>query len=43
MATTWFVTAIHIYLVEGRPSLVDCFDEVVATCRRAITGTEPPQ
>ncbi len=37
MATTWFVTAIHIYLVEDRPSLVACFDEVVATCRSALT------
>jgi AcrR family transcriptional regulator len=32
MAVGWFITAAHIYLVEGRPSLVGCFDEVVATC-----------
>jgi AcrR family transcriptional regulator len=37
MATSWFTAAIHLYLIEGRPSLVECFDEVVATCRRAIT------
>ncbi len=32
MACGWFVTAAHLYLVEDRPSLVECFDEVVATC-----------
>ncbi|GEM_PF-2605007 len=32
MAMGWFVAAAHVYLVEGRPSLVECFDEVVATC-----------
>ncbi len=35
MATSWLTTASHIYLIEGRPSLVECFDEVVATCVRA--------
>lgn len=34
MATGWFTTAAHLYLVEGRPSLVACFDETVATCVR---------
>ena len=34
MATGWFVTAAHVYLVENRPSLVDCFDEAVETCLR---------
>jgi AcrR family transcriptional regulator len=32
MAFSWFMTAAHMYLTEGRPSLVGCFDEVVATC-----------
>ena len=32
MALGWFITAAHIYLIEDRPSLVGCFDEVVATC-----------
>jgi AcrR family transcriptional regulator len=37
MAMGWMTTASHIYLVEGRPSLVKCFDEVVATCMQATT------
>jgi len=37
MALGWMTTASHIYLVEGRSSLVKCFDEVVATCRHATT------
>jgi AcrR family transcriptional regulator len=37
MAIGWMTTASHIYLVEGRASLVKCFDEVVATCRHATT------
>jgi hypothetical protein len=32
MALGWFITASHIYLTEDRPSLVGCFDEVVAVC-----------
>jgi AcrR family transcriptional regulator len=32
MACTWFLTAAHVYLMEGRRSLVKCFDEVVAIC-----------
>jgi hypothetical protein len=32
MACSWFVTAAHIYLVEGRRSLVRTFDEVVSIC-----------
>jgi AcrR family transcriptional regulator len=36
MAVGWFTAATHIYLVEGRPSLLDCFDEVVASCLREI-------
>jgi AcrR family transcriptional regulator len=35
MATGWLVTASHIYLTEGRQSLVECFDEVVAVCVRS--------
>lgn len=37
MATSWFTTAAHVYLVEDRPSLLDCFDEAVAACRRELT------
>jgi hypothetical protein len=37
MALGWMTTASHIYLVEGRSSLVTCFDEVVATCKHATT------
>jgi len=37
MATGWFVTATHMYFTERRPSLVECFDEVVAICRDAST------
>lgn len=32
MACDWFLTAAHVYLTEGRDSLVACFDEVVAIC-----------
>jgi len=32
MTFAWFTTAADIYLIEGRPSLVECFDEVAATC-----------
>jgi AcrR family transcriptional regulator len=35
MACGWFVTAAHVYLVENRASLVECFDEVVAVCVRS--------
>lgn len=35
MAIGWMNTASHLYLVEGRPSLVECFDEVVATSVRS--------
>ncbi len=37
MAFDWVVTAAHVYLVEDRPSLVACFDEVVETCVQAAT------
>jgi hypothetical protein len=36
MAVGWFIAATHVYLIEGRPSLLDCFDEVVATCLREV-------
>jgi hypothetical protein len=36
MAASWFLTAIHLYLVEGRASLLEYFDEVVATCAREL-------
>jgi AcrR family transcriptional regulator len=34
MALSWFISAVQAYLVEGRPSLVECFDEAVAACLR---------
>jgi hypothetical protein len=34
-------TAVHVYLTEGRPSLLACFDEVVATCTRDIADWRP--
>jgi AcrR family transcriptional regulator len=37
MANDWLSTASHIYLTENRASLVACFDEVVAVCKRAIS------
>jgi len=39
MAASWFTAAVHLYLVEGRPSLVECFDDVVATCLRAVADS----
>jgi hypothetical protein len=41
MATSWFTAAIHLYLTEDRPSLVECFDKVVATCRQEIGQLSP--
>lgn len=35
MALSWLDAAARIYLVEGKPSLVKCFDEVVAICLRS--------
>jgi AcrR family transcriptional regulator len=34
MACGWFRTATIVFFVEGRSSLLSCFDEVVATCTR---------
>jgi len=34
MALSWFLSAIQAYLIDGRPSLVECFDEAVAGCLR---------
>jgi AcrR family transcriptional regulator len=36
MAESWFLTAVRAYLKEGRQTLVEYFDEVVAACDRAI-------
>ena len=33
MAINWFLTAAHIYLTEGRPSLLTCYDEVGLSLR----------
>jgi len=38
-AMAWFVTAAHCYLTENRPSLVACFDEVVALSVHAAAST----
>jgi len=40
MAASWFLTATHLYLVEGRASLLECFDEVVATCTRDLADVQ---
>ncbi len=32
MALSWVDAAVRTYLLDNRPSLVDCFDEVVAAC-----------
>jgi hypothetical protein len=34
MALGWFLSAVQAYLIEGRPSLAECFDEAVAGCLR---------
>lgn len=39
MATSWFTTAVHVYLTEGRSSLLECYDEVVASCLQEIART----
>ncbi len=36
MAQTWLDTAIRVYLFEGRSSLVEYFDQVVAACMRIM-------
>jgi AcrR family transcriptional regulator len=36
MAESWFLTAVRAYLKQGRKSLVEYFDEVVAACVRSI-------
>jgi AcrR family transcriptional regulator len=38
MVLAWVDAANRVYLFEGRRSLVECFDEVVATCLRAGRG-----
>ena len=35
MALSWLDAAARIYLMEAKPSLVECFDEVVSTCLRS--------
>jgi AcrR family transcriptional regulator len=35
MALSWIDAAVRAYLLDKRPSLVKCFDEVVATCVEA--------
>jgi len=39
MAMSWFLTAAEVYLTDGRPSLVECFDEVVSTCVQASASS----
>ncbi|MBL7502286.1 TetR family transcriptional regulator [Frankia sp. CNm7] len=41
MALSWFTTATHLYLTESRPSLLACFDEIVATCVQATAALPP--
>jgi AcrR family transcriptional regulator len=42
MACGWFLAAVRVHLIEGRPSLLRCFDDVVATCVREGTVHLPP-
>jgi AcrR family transcriptional regulator len=42
LALSWLETACGIYLREGRRSLVECFDETVAICLRAMTDELAP-
>jgi AcrR family transcriptional regulator len=44
MASSWFLTSVQIYLLEGRRSLVKVFDEVVALCTQATVDSRlgPP-
>jgi AcrR family transcriptional regulator len=44
MASSWFLTSVQIYLLEGRRSLVKVFDEVVALCTQATVESRlgPP-
>jgi AcrR family transcriptional regulator len=44
MASSWFLTSVQIYLLEGRRSLVKVFDEVVARCTQATADSRlgPP-
>jgi AcrR family transcriptional regulator len=37
MTFSWIDAAVRAYLLDRRPSLVKCFDEVVATCVEAST------
>jgi AcrR family transcriptional regulator len=41
LAQTWLDTAIRVYLFEGKRSLVEYFDEVVASCMRIMTEDLP--
>jgi AcrR family transcriptional regulator len=41
LAQTWLDTAIRVYLFEGKRSLVEYFDEVVAACIRITTEDLP--
>ena len=42
LALSWLETACGIYLKEGRTSLVECFDDTVAICLRAMTDDLAP-
>jgi AcrR family transcriptional regulator len=43
MVFGWFLTAVRVYFKDGRRSLVRCFDDVVATCVRAVGEDLPGQ
>jgi hypothetical protein len=42
IALSWLETACGIYLKEARPSLVECFDEIVAVCVRSVADDLAP-
>ena len=42
MALSWIDAAVRAYLLDRRPSLVKCFDEVVTTCVEASRRSDAP-
>jgi hypothetical protein len=42
MAFSWMDASARIFLTENRPSLVECFDEVVSTCLKSIQSDLRP-
>jgi AcrR family transcriptional regulator len=43
MALSWLDAAARVYLMENKPSLLRCFDEVVAVCLRSTARDLAPE